>query len=255
MRNWQAVFAWTSSRLDSLANSTMVRPVSGSTSKTAWKRIKCSGKSSCSRITSSVIMRPTHLRAVKGRSQYRRIFGLPSYNIIVSFTLYTFVVCSVTTITLVPDSARSIAPPIPRTIFPGMIQFAKSPRSLTSMAPRTVRSMWPLQRQWQLLIKSFFSITRVSFQRIRRSKRMTIHLPWLWVPCLDLWDQDRPFQQNLDRDPNRMMCLNQSFYTIPRAPFSIWMWIFAASLLKYWLANVGIPMPKLMYIPSYHVFQ
>ena len=39
-------------------------------------------------------------------------------------------------------TARSMAPPIALTIFPGIIQFARSPVSLTSMAPSTAKSMW-----------------------------------------------------------------------------------------------------------------
>ena len=38
---------------------------------------------------------------------------------------------------------RSIAPPMPLTILPGIIQFARSPRSETCIAPSTARSMWP----------------------------------------------------------------------------------------------------------------
>ena len=39
--------------------------------------------------------------------------------------------------------ARSIAPPIPFTILPGIIQLARSPCAETSMAPRTAKSTCP----------------------------------------------------------------------------------------------------------------
>ena len=38
---------------------------------------------------------------------------------------------------------RSIAPPGPLTIAPGIIQLARSPPAETCMAPRMARSMWP----------------------------------------------------------------------------------------------------------------
>eukprot|EP00419_Tripos_fusus_P064675 CAMPEP_0172927430 /NCGR_PEP_ID=MMETSP1075-20121228/217458_1 /TAXON_ID=2916 /ORGANISM="Ceratium fusus, Strain PA161109" /LENGTH=66 /DNA_ID=CAMNT_0013788683 /DNA_START=118 /DNA_END=314 /DNA_ORIENTATION=+ len=42
--------------------------------------------------------------------------------------------------TLESEDTRSIAPPIPLTILPGMIQFARSPLAATSMAPKIVTS-------------------------------------------------------------------------------------------------------------------
>mmetsp|Transcript_148346 Transcript_148346/g.474814 ORF Transcript_148346/g.474814 Transcript_148346/m.474814 type:complete len:217 (+) Transcript_148346:169-819(+) len=52
-------------------------------------------------------------------------------------------VCSMTTSTRESDETRSMAPPMPFTILPGMIQFAKSPFAATSMAPRIVMSTCP----------------------------------------------------------------------------------------------------------------
>jgi lipid-binding SYLF domain-containing protein len=40
-------------------------------------------------------------------------------------------------------ATRSMAPPMPFTILPGIIQLARSPFSATSMAPRIDRSIWP----------------------------------------------------------------------------------------------------------------
>ena len=52
--------------------------------------------------------------------------------------------CSIATTTFLTPATRSIAPPIPLTILPGIIQLAMSPRSwLTCMAPRMHMSMWP----------------------------------------------------------------------------------------------------------------
>ena len=48
--------------------------------------------------------------------------------------------CSITTITLLPEPTKSIAPPIPFTIFPGIIQLAMSPVFETYNAPRIVKS-------------------------------------------------------------------------------------------------------------------
>ena len=47
------------------------------------------------------------------------------------------------TITRFAPCTRSIAPPMPLTILPGIIQFARSPDSETCIAPRTARSMCP----------------------------------------------------------------------------------------------------------------
>ena len=80
----------------------------------------------------SVMMRSTTPTPVSGSVQARRIFGAPSR-----------VVCSMATITRRAPATRSIAPPMPLTILPGIIQFARLPRSSTCSAPRTVRSMWP----------------------------------------------------------------------------------------------------------------
>jgi len=45
--------------------------------------------------------------------------------------------------TLEPHATKSIAPPIPLTSFPGMIQLAISQFLLTWREPRIVRSKWP----------------------------------------------------------------------------------------------------------------
>ena len=52
-------------------------------------------------------------------------------------------VCSIITITRLAPCTRSIAPPMPLTILPGMIQFARSPFCATCIAPSTATSMCP----------------------------------------------------------------------------------------------------------------
>src|ERR1700728_4859624 len=51
--------------------------------------------------------------------------------------------CSMTTTTFLTPPTRSMAPPIPLTTLPGIIQLARSPFSATCMAPRIAMSMWP----------------------------------------------------------------------------------------------------------------
>ena len=51
--------------------------------------------------------------------------------------------CSMTTTTRFAPCTRSIAPPMPLTILPGIIQLARSPVADTCMAPRIAASMWP----------------------------------------------------------------------------------------------------------------
>ncbi len=69
---------------------------------------------------------------VSGSEHCLRILGLPS-----------LVACSIITTTRRAPTTRSIPPPIPFTIFPGTSQFARSPFSDTSSAPRMARSTWP----------------------------------------------------------------------------------------------------------------
>ena len=48
-----------------------------------------------------------------------------------------------TTMIFLTPATRSMAPPMPFTILPGIIQLAMSPLSDTSIAPSTARSIWP----------------------------------------------------------------------------------------------------------------
>src|SRR5712691_11676954 len=78
------------------------------------------------------MMRLTTPKPVMGSVHCFKIFGLPSFE-----------VCSITATTRFTPATRSIAPPGPLTILPGIIQFAMSPVSVTSNAPRMARSMCP----------------------------------------------------------------------------------------------------------------
>ena len=81
---------------------------------------------------SSVMMRSTTPTPVSGRVHSGMIFGVPA-----------LVTCSISTTTRCTPATRSIAPPMPLTILPGTIQLARSPLSVTCMAPRMARLMWP----------------------------------------------------------------------------------------------------------------
>src|SRR5260370_1329023 len=68
---------------------------------------------------------------VSGRVHLATIFDLP------------FAACCMATITRLAPLTRSIAPPIPGTILPGIIQLARCPCASTCRPPRTVKSTWP----------------------------------------------------------------------------------------------------------------
>ncbi len=78
------------------------------------------------------MMRSTTPRPVSGRVQRRTIFASPF-----------LALCSMSTMTLPAPWTRSIAPPGPLTIFPGIIQFARSPPAETCIPPRIATSILP----------------------------------------------------------------------------------------------------------------
>ena len=78
------------------------------------------------------MIRCTTRLPVIGRLQAFKILGEPS-----------FAACSMITTTRFARATRSIAPPMPFTILPGIIQFARSPSFETCIAPRIARSMCP----------------------------------------------------------------------------------------------------------------
>src|SRR5262249_55976387 len=94
--------------------------------------IRCRPSAQTSITASSVTIRFTHPTPVSGSVHRSRIFGLPS-----------LAACSIITITLRAPCTRSIAPPMPLTILPGIIQLARSPATETCMAPSTATSSCP----------------------------------------------------------------------------------------------------------------
>ncbi|CAB4833519.1 unannotated protein [freshwater metagenome] len=109
------VAARTSSTLTPGAVSTSTRPP-GATSITAI----------------SVIIRFTTFLPVSGREHSSTILWVPSR-----------ATCSIMTMTKRAPCTRSIAPPMPLTILPGIIQLARSPVVETCIAPKTAASIWP----------------------------------------------------------------------------------------------------------------
>src|SRR5258708_22366675 len=80
----------------------------------------------------SVISKSTTPVPVNGRVHRRLNLGAPPFS-----------TCSIRTTTRGTPATRSMAPPIPLTIFPGTVQFARYPFSATCSDPRIVRSMCP----------------------------------------------------------------------------------------------------------------
>ena len=89
------------------------------------------------------MMRLTTFAPVSGRSHSLTSFGDPSR-----------ATCSVRTTTRGVPATRSIAPPMPLTIFPGIIQLARSPHSETCMAPSTAIFTWPPRIMPKLVAES-----------------------------------------------------------------------------------------------------
>ena len=102
--------------------------------KSSKVTLSANSKSDISLLTSKtpklVIMVFTTPFPVRGKLQLSTIFGAPS-----------FALWSIRTITFFTPATKSIAPPIPLTIFPGIIQLAKSPFLETSKAPSIDKSI------------------------------------------------------------------------------------------------------------------
>mmetsp|Transcript_9107 Transcript_9107/g.10562 ORF Transcript_9107/g.10562 Transcript_9107/m.10562 type:complete len:221 (+) Transcript_9107:207-869(+) len=159
----------------------------------------------------SVIILSTTPLPVNGRLHSGRIFGAPDFD-----------VWSIVTTTLASGAdTRSIAPPIPLSNFPGMIQLAKSPLALTCNPPNIVKSTCPpriMEKLCELLkvLAPLMGVT-VSFPALIRSGSAS-----------SSWD---------GYGPN------------PIIPFSACSSMCTSGGMKL-LAMVGIPIPKLTYIPS-----
>ena len=91
------------------------------------RSIKWNLPSLISKTANSVTTFFTQPTPVNGKVHALRIFYSPA-----------LLLCIMATMMFSADATRSIAPPIPFTIFPGIFQLAISPFCDTSMAPRTV---------------------------------------------------------------------------------------------------------------------
>src|ERR1700687_4902416 len=83
-------------------------------------------------VGSGFAVEPTTATRVRGSVHFLRILGLLSR-----------VACSMAIKTRLAPATRSMAPPMPFSILPGIAQLARVPFSSTCRAPRTVRSTWP----------------------------------------------------------------------------------------------------------------
>ena len=84
----------------------------------------------------SVMMRLITPNPVRGNVHLGKIL----ISSVPSFFLAT---CSIKTTTCFTPDTKSIAPPMPLTILPGIIQLAKSPCSLTCIAPKIAMLIFP----------------------------------------------------------------------------------------------------------------
>ena len=89
------------------------------------------------------MIRSTTRTPVSGSEHSLTILGVPS-----------LATCSVSTTTRGVPATRSIAPPMPLTILPGMVQLARSPVAETCMAPSTAIFTWPPRIMPKLVAES-----------------------------------------------------------------------------------------------------
>ena len=159
-------------------------------------------------LASSVTTKSTGRSEVKGSEHCLTIFGLP-----------LAVCCMATTTRFAPDT-RSIAPPMPGTILPGIIQFASRPCASTCKPPSTVMSRWP---------------PRINPKDIALSKVLAPGSALTGRPAASV----------------RVGCAMPSsgMGPVPISPFSDWKNMLTPA--GTWLATkVGIPMPRLTSIPG-----
>lgn len=158
----------------------------------------------------SVMHMSTTCRPVKGNEHFSKNFVDP------------LAVCSIVTITFLHPETKSIAPPIPFTILPGIIQFARSPSAETYKPPSIERSILPpliMAKLWDEL-KNEAPVTVV-----------TVYLP--------------AFIKSASTSSSV-----GALFPSPRIPFSDWNITFIPSG-RYREQNVGNPIPKFTYIPSF----
>lgn len=151
--------------------------------------------------------------AVSGNQQFSTNFNL-------DFPVAFSALCCITTITLDPLFTKSIAPPIPFAIFPGIIQFAISPVLLTWRAPNMVISRCP-----PLIIPNDSDDEK----KDDPGNVVIVYLPALIksassVPC-------------------------SGYGPTPNTPFSAWIFILTPGG-RHSGNKVGIPIPKFTLAPS-----
>src|ERR1700757_1405529 len=171
------------------------------------RRIPSSATSMTAR---SVKIRFTQRLPVSGSEQCSTIFALPS-----------LAVCSIITKTFSTPCTRSIAPPMPLIILPGIVQLARSPAAETCMAPRTAMSRCPPR-----MIPNEYDEQK----NAAPGNVVTVSLPALI--------------RSASRSSRRAYC------PTPRIPFSeCKTTVMPAGM---WLGiKVGNPIPRLTYCPSW----
>ena len=87
-----------------------------------------------------------------------------------NFELPALSQCCMATMMFFALATKSIAPPMPLTILPGTFQFAMSPFSLTSMAPKIVRSTF-----WARIIPKLMALSKIE----EPSRNVTVCFPAL----------------------------------------------------------------------------
>lgn len=156
----------------------------------------------------SVMHMSTQVRPVRGNVHFCMIFEWP------------FNMCSMVTITRLAPETRSIAPPIPFTIFDGIIQLAKSPLSETYKPPSKVRSICPP------LIMANDSDEE---KKLPPGYNVTGNFPALIKS-------------------ESKSCSHSGYPPSPRYPFSDWKVTSIPGGIKS-VHSVGIPIPRLTYMP------
>lgn len=122
-----------------LSHLSMRKPVSAWRDSNVWPSaisVRISLPSRFSNTAFSVMTMLATLLPVRGNQHLSISFSR-------AFPVIFSALCCITTITFDPLLTRSIAPPIPFAILPGIIQFAMSPLWLTCRAPSMVMSRWP----------------------------------------------------------------------------------------------------------------
>ena len=155
------------------------------------------------------MIRPTTPAPVSGRSHLRSSLGEPS-----------LAACSISTTTRCTPATRSIAPPMPFTSLPGIIQLARSPFSATCIAPRIARLMCPPRIMAKLSALE---------KKLAPGSAVTV--------CLPALIRSESSSSSVGKGP------------MPSRPFSLCSMTFTPCGMKL-ATRVGMPIPRLTYMPS-----